>query len=143
MHAALENPLLVSVGPPSAGDRLASEIHDSIRPVNGGDGTARKHDDIVPVRVKTAGERSPQKTGSASDDNSHVSANTGLGREIPRQPDKLKRYAGDCGVEGRPNVPSTTSTKFLSSRTMKRLASAIAKFSRASRSVFKRALYVS
>ncbi len=43
-------------------------------------------------------------------------------------------------VEGMPKVPSTTSTKFLSSRRMKRLVCAMAKFSRASGSDFKRAL---
>ena len=43
-------------------------------------------------------------------------------------------------VEGIPRVPSTTSTKFLSSRRIKRLLCAIAKFSRASGSTFSRPL---
>src|SRR5437879_5641057 len=40
---------------------------------------------------------------------------------------------------GTPKVPSTTSTKFLSSRRMNRFACAIVKFSRASESALKRA----
>src|SRR5215469_7639606 len=49
-------------------------------------------------------------------------------------------YSVPVSIEGMPRVPSTTSTKFLSSRRMKRLACAISKFSRASLSDFKRAL---
>src|ERR1035438_8384311 len=48
-------------------------------------------------------------------------------------------HAGPAGVEGRPNVPSTTSTKFLFSRRIRRLLCAMVKFSRASGSDRKRA----
>ncbi len=44
---------------------------------------------------------------------------------------------------GMPKVPSTTSTKFLSSRRMNRFACAIAKFSRPSESAFRRVRYAS
>jgi len=52
-------------------------------------------------------------------------------------------HAGPLNVEGMPNVPSTTSTKFLSSRSMIRFVCAMLKLSTASGSDFKRALYFS
>ena len=48
-------------------------------------------------------------------------------------------YNFDPGAGGTPSVPSTTSTKFRSSRRISRLVCAMAKFSRASGSDFRRA----
>ena len=55
-----------------------------------------------------------------------------LSLQLPRQP-LVSR------VGGRPKVPSTTSTKFRSSRRMNRLCCAIAKFARPSGSALRRA----
>jgi hypothetical protein len=51
----------------------------------------------------------------------------------------MRPYLSPASVEERPNVPSTTSTKLRSSRRIRRIACAMAKFSRASRSVLRRA----
>ena len=56
-----------------------------------------------------------------------------------RSPAQGGDHASPESVEGRLKVPSTTSTKFLSSRRTRRLVCAEAKFSRASGSDFKRA----
>jgi len=54
---------------------------------------------------------------------------------------RASHYATRGNVEGNPNVPSTTSTKFLSSRRIIRMLCAAAKFSRAFGSAFSRPRY--
>ncbi len=61
------------------------------------------------------------------------------GQEDPPLRRILTDHAGSARTAGRPKVPSTTSTKVLSSRRMMRRLRAIVKFARASSSDFSRA----
>jgi len=55
-----------------------------------------------------------------------------------REPALEPHHAGPISVDATPKVQSTTSTKFRSSRIMKRFVCAVVKFSIASRSDLKR-----
>src|SRR5580658_2472002 len=64
-------------------------------------------------------------------------------RPLREQQDPCIPYAFGGNVEGRPNVPATNSTKFLSSRRITRLLCAKAKLPRAAESACNRPRYVS